>query len=106
MMTTGGQTLVENCQVLQTRVNRIKGNATDMTYDTLRQNAVRMPDLSGEEMDKIEMSTYGDVSKPPFDPYKVRVSSKQRDREGTSSKTHEIKVSNNLEEIVFKLKFK
>ena len=70
-MTLAGKTLVDNCQVLQTRVNRIKGNATDMTPEVLRANAVRMEDLNGEDMDKIEMSTYGDVSRPPFEPYKV-----------------------------------
>ena len=32
----GGQTTIENCQILQTHVNRFKSNKTELTYEEIK----------------------------------------------------------------------
>ena len=59
----GGMTQVNNCQVLQTKLNREKSNRTDVTFSELR-NFVPPYSYSELEMDIIERAVYGDVRKP------------------------------------------
>ena len=33
----GGSTVTENCQILQTQVNRFKSNKTELTFDEMRE---------------------------------------------------------------------
>ncbi|RRT55960.1 hypothetical protein B296_00027427 [Ensete ventricosum] len=49
-----GDTTAENCQILQTRVNRLKSD----------KQLVDKADLEDKELDIIEMATYGDVIRP------------------------------------------
>lgn len=58
----GGHSVIENCQILQTTVNRLKSNRMDTTFTELR--AVSPSQLFDEkEMDQIELLVYGDVRK-------------------------------------------
>lgn len=58
----GGHSIVQNCQVLQTSVNRGKGNKTDCTFAELRaMNPVQQFDE--REMNLIEQLLYGDILK-------------------------------------------
>ena len=59
----GGDTKLENCQILQTKLNRIKSNRTDVTFSELR-NYIPNYNYSELEMDIIERAVYGDVLKP------------------------------------------
>ncbi|XP_009780509.2 uncharacterized protein [Nicotiana sylvestris] len=56
----GGQSTLENCQVLQATVNRSKGNRTDISKAELikRSSYCR---VSGRDMDLLELSAYGNV---------------------------------------------
>ena len=58
----GGESVLENCQVLQTKLNRVKSDREDVTYSELRNyNANRS--FSDFELDTIERAVYGDVRK-------------------------------------------
>lgn len=58
----GGHSIVQNCQVLQTTVNRGKGNKTDCTFAELRaMNPVKQFDEA--EMSLVEQLLYGDIRK-------------------------------------------
>lgn len=50
----GGKTVVENCQVLQTTVNRFKSNKIDVTYEDMRQASptIRFSGKAGHLSDK------------------------------------------------------
>jgi hypothetical protein len=57
----GGETVVENCQILQTVVNRKKGNKQD-SLEVITEGMQREY-YSNREMDFIEECIYGNVSK-------------------------------------------
>ncbi|KAK4744152.1 hypothetical protein SAY87_010464 [Trapa incisa] len=56
----GGQSTLENCQVLQATVNRSKGNQTDISRTELirRSSYCRVSD---RDMDMLELASYGNV---------------------------------------------
>ncbi|XP_010546064.1 PREDICTED: uncharacterized protein LOC104818259 isoform X2 [Tarenaya hassleriana] len=56
----GGKSTLENCQVLQARVNRSKGNRTDISRADLIQRSSYCR-VSGRDMDLIELTAYGNV---------------------------------------------
>ncbi|CAM8932215.1 unnamed protein product [Rhodiola kirilowii] len=56
----GGQSTLDNCQVLQARVNRSKGNRTDHSRAELIQKSSYCR-VSGRDMDLLELSAYGNV---------------------------------------------
>ncbi|KAE8124020.1 hypothetical protein FH972_018932 [Carpinus fangiana] len=56
----GGQSTLENCQVLQTTVNRSKGNRTEMSRTELIQKSSYCR-VAGRDMDLLELSAYGNV---------------------------------------------
>lgn len=57
----GGGTTLDNCQILQTRVNRMKGNDVD---DPERQKGYSCArNWSERELDTIEMAVYGDINR-------------------------------------------
>ena len=55
----GGETTAENCQLLQTRANRLKGNA-DLSDAELRGLAPAV-DFSARELDLLEIAGWGSV---------------------------------------------
>ncbi|XP_022135260.1 uncharacterized protein LOC111007267 [Momordica charantia] len=59
----GGESTAENCQILQTRVNRFKSDKDDVDASQLKGYScdVRFTD---KELDIIEMAVYGDVIRP------------------------------------------
>uniref|UniRef100_A0A2P2MQY9 HNH nuclease domain-containing protein n=1 Tax=Rhizophora mucronata TaxID=61149 RepID=A0A2P2MQY9_RHIMU len=56
----GGKSTLENCQVLQAKVNRSKGNQTELSRADLVQKSTYCR-VSGRDMDLIELSAYGNV---------------------------------------------
>ncbi|CAJ2664568.1 unnamed protein product [Trifolium pratense] len=56
----GGKSTLENCQVLQARVNRSKGNRTDISKSDLIQKSSYCR-VSGRDMDLLELSAFGNV---------------------------------------------
>ncbi|PON68921.1 HNH endonuclease domain-containing protein [Parasponia andersonii] len=59
----GGESIAENCQILQTRVNRFKSDKDDV--DATRLNGYSCDvKFSDKELDIIEMAVYGDVVRP------------------------------------------
>ncbi|MCD9644030.1 hypothetical protein HAX54_032000 [Datura stramonium] len=56
----GGESTLENCQVLQATVNRSKGNQTDISNVELIQKSSYCR-VSGRDMDLLELSAYGNV---------------------------------------------
>ncbi|XP_059290720.1 uncharacterized protein LOC132044245 isoform X4 [Lycium ferocissimum] len=56
----GGESTLENCQVLQATVNRSKGNRTDISKAELIQRSSYCR-VSGRDMDLLEISAYGNV---------------------------------------------
>ncbi|XP_024402901.1 uncharacterized protein [Physcomitrium patens] len=59
----GGQTTVDNCQILQSRVNRMKSNRSDLASDDLKQFSCDLK-FTDKELDLIEMGVYGNVIRP------------------------------------------
>ncbi|KAL1810224.1 hypothetical protein DCAR_0729900 [Daucus carota subsp. sativus] len=59
----GGESVAENCQILQTRVNRFKSDKEAVGTDELQQYACDIK-FSDRELDVIEMAVYGDVIRP------------------------------------------
>jgi hypothetical protein len=55
----GGRTILDNCQVLQTRANRYKGNEAD-DPERLRAYSCHRR-FSSSELDAVEMAVYGDI---------------------------------------------
>lgn len=58
----GGETSVENCQILQTSINKYKSNKTDIEVNILRANSSKI-NLNEYEMDLIENAVYGNVKR-------------------------------------------
>ncbi|XP_076947609.1 uncharacterized protein LOC143619604 isoform X2 [Bidens hawaiensis] len=56
----GGQSTLENCQVLQATVNRSKGNRTEISRADLIQKSSYCR-VSGHDMDFLELAAYGNV---------------------------------------------
>jgi len=69
----GGETVVSNCQILQTRVNRLKGNRTDVDVDSMKRFSCATQ-FSEREMDLLEMGVFGNVNR---DDLKFRIKSVQ-----------------------------
>ncbi|GBG79765.1 hypothetical protein CBR_g30029 [Chara braunii] len=59
----GGPSTADNCQILQTRVNRRKSNREDLASDEMRQNSCEIK-FTDRELDIIEMAVYGNVIRP------------------------------------------
>ncbi|KAA8542480.1 hypothetical protein F0562_023384 [Nyssa sinensis] len=59
----GGESVVENCQILQTRVNRFKADK-DQVGTTQLQGFSCDIKFTDKELDIIEMAVYGDVIRP------------------------------------------
>jgi hypothetical protein len=57
----GGPTALENCQILQTRVNRFKGNDEDCPDKQKQYSCSKQ--WSDEELDIIELALYGDIKR-------------------------------------------
>ena len=55
----GGKTVVSNCQILQTGVNRFKSNKAAVPLNEMH-NSSRKLVLTPYEMDLIEYAVYGD----------------------------------------------
>ncbi|CAH8366870.1 unnamed protein product [Eruca vesicaria subsp. sativa] len=60
----GGKSTLENCQVLQAKVNRSKGNKTDISRAELIQRSSYCR-VAGRDMDLIELTAYGNVQRAP-----------------------------------------
>ena len=58
----GGDTSIDNCQVLQTKLNRVKSSRDDVTFAELR-NLCAKNVINEFEMDAIEKAVYSDVKK-------------------------------------------
>ncbi|XP_042496595.1 uncharacterized protein LOC122075586 [Macadamia integrifolia] len=59
----GGESTAENCQILQTRVNRFKSDK-DLVEKTAMQGFSCDLKFTEKELDIIEMAVYGDVTRP------------------------------------------
>ena len=66
----GGETIVRNCQVLQTNANRLKSNRTDITEEHLRKFSIKkqypginFDNFLEEHLDLLEEFIYGNVKK-------------------------------------------
>ncbi|KAJ8772987.1 hypothetical protein K2173_028164 [Erythroxylum novogranatense] len=59
----GGESTVENCQILQTRVNRYKSNRDEVDKTLLKGYSCDV-NFTDRELDVIEMAVYGDVIRP------------------------------------------
>ena len=55
----GGKTVISNCQILQTGVNRFKSNKVEVAMNDLHSSSRKMI-MTPYEMDLIEYSIYGD----------------------------------------------
>ncbi|KAK7330348.1 hypothetical protein VNO77_24539 [Canavalia gladiata] len=60
----GGESTLENCQVLQATVNRAKGNRTEISKAELIQKSSYCR-VSDRDMDLLELSAYGNVRRGP-----------------------------------------
>lgn len=60
--------IAENCQILQTQVNRKKGSKTGLGIDELRGYSRRMR-IANKDMDLIEEAIYGDVKRSEYYSY-------------------------------------
>ncbi|KAH8493193.1 hypothetical protein Peur_072263 [Populus x canadensis] len=59
----GGESTVDNCQILQTRVNRFKSNKQELDKTQLKGYSCEI-NFTDKELDIIEMAVYGDVIRP------------------------------------------
>ncbi|KAL8465160.1 hypothetical protein ACS0TY_034597 [Phlomoides rotata] len=59
----GGESVAENCQILQTRVNRLKSNKEVVDDSQLKSYSCDIK-FTDKELDIIEMAVYGDVMRP------------------------------------------
>ncbi|KAL6181655.1 hypothetical protein ACLB2K_048305 [Fragaria x ananassa] len=59
----GGESVAENCQILQTRVNRFKSNKEQVDEKELKGYSCDVK-FTDKELDIIEMAVYGDVIRP------------------------------------------
>ncbi|XP_075484196.1 photosystem II stability/assembly factor HCF136, chloroplastic-like isoform X2 [Primulina tabacum] len=60
---SGGESVIENCQILQTRVNRLKSNKNGFDQILLKGYSCNIK-FSNEELDNIEMAVYGSIIHP------------------------------------------
>ncbi|CAH9057294.1 unnamed protein product [Cuscuta epithymum] len=60
---TGGESVAENCQILQTRVNRLKSDKNEIDVTRLKGYSCDIK-FTDKELDIIEMAVYGDVVRP------------------------------------------
>jgi len=60
----GGASTVDNCQILQTRINRLKADR-QLTAEQLKSFACEIR-FSERELDLIEMAVYGNVQRDNF----------------------------------------
>ncbi|TKY55081.1 hypothetical protein E2542_SST19495 [Spatholobus suberectus] len=60
----GGESTLENCQVLQATVNRAKGNRTEISKAELIQKSSYCR-VSDRDMDLLELTAYGNVQRGP-----------------------------------------
>ncbi|KAK4484074.1 hypothetical protein RD792_011294 [Penstemon davidsonii] len=56
----GGESMEDNCQILQTRVNRLKSNKNDLDQRSLNGYSCDIK-FTDEQLDVIEMAVYGSV---------------------------------------------
>ncbi|XP_015868821.1 uncharacterized protein LOC107406231 [Ziziphus jujuba] len=59
----GGESVAENCQILQTRVNRLKSAKDHVDANKLKGYSCDV-NFTDKELDIIEMAVYGDVIRP------------------------------------------
>ncbi|CAM8982257.1 unnamed protein product [Rhodiola kirilowii] len=59
----GGESVAENCQILQTRVNRYKSDKAQVDSSELKGYSCDVQ-FTDKELDIIEMAVYGDVIRP------------------------------------------
>ncbi|KAG8379235.1 hypothetical protein BUALT_Bualt07G0067400 [Buddleja alternifolia] len=59
----GGESVAENCQILQTRVNRLKSDKQEIDTSQLKGYSCDVK-FTDRELDIIEMAVYGDVIRP------------------------------------------
>ncbi|XP_010537383.1 PREDICTED: uncharacterized protein LOC104812097 [Tarenaya hassleriana] len=59
----GGESTLENCQILQTRVNRLKSAQEKLDANKLKGYSCDIQ-FTDKELDIIEMAVYGDVIRP------------------------------------------
>ncbi|KAL5064844.1 hypothetical protein RYX36_026581 [Vicia faba] len=59
----GGESTAENCQILQSRVNRLKSDKYQIDSDKLKGYSCDI-NFTDRELDIIEMAVYGDVIRP------------------------------------------
>ncbi|BBN16685.1 hypothetical protein MPTK1_7g08480 [Marchantia polymorpha subsp. ruderalis] len=59
----GGETDLSNCQILQSRVNRLKSDKDDLGKQDLQQYSCNIK-FGEKELDLIEMAVYGNVERP------------------------------------------
>ncbi|KFK34046.1 hypothetical protein AALP_AA5G095100 [Arabis alpina] len=64
LIDVGGKSTLENCQVLQAKVNRSNGNKTDISRAELIQRSSYCR-VAGRYMDLIELTAYGNVQRAP-----------------------------------------
>ncbi len=55
----GGLTIVENCQILQTGVNRFKSNKETVPINEMHHSSRKLM-LTPQQMDLVEYAVYGD----------------------------------------------
>ncbi|KAK4779367.1 hypothetical protein SAY86_006895 [Trapa natans] len=59
----GGESVADNCQILQTRVNRYKSDKEQVDKTELKGYSCEL-EFTDKELDIIEMAVYGDVIRP------------------------------------------
>lgn len=59
----GGKTAVENCQILQSRTNKLKGNKENVSMQEMKQWSCATL-FTTEMLDTLEMAMYGNVKRP------------------------------------------
>ncbi|XP_027168400.1 uncharacterized protein LOC113768306 isoform X1 [Coffea eugenioides] len=59
----GGESVADNCQILQTRVNRFKADKDEVDKTRLQGYSCDI-NFTDKELDIIEMAVYGDVIRP------------------------------------------
>lgn len=69
----GGHTVLENCQILQTSINRLKSNRTDISFAEFRMKSPGSY-FNEDEMDAVEKLVYGNVSVPVSDKRNTKTS--------------------------------
>ena len=64
----GGLSTVDNCQILNTYLNRVKSNRTNLGYVEFKKGLPEF-DWSEPELDVVERAVFGNVSKPELGEY-------------------------------------